>query len=103
MAVEECVLKTNTSGSVEMKHILNDGREVDLNRVVDVSSVRDEGMDPQSISLSKMAFKIRIKTGGSISVERKYHYADWARVKSDLDHERKALMEKLEEFKASKA
>jgi hypothetical protein len=86
-----------------MMFTLSDGREVDLSRVVDVSSLRDEGIDPQSISLSILAFHVRLKSRGTITVERKYHYADWAKVKKELEQERNALMEKLEEYRSGRA
>ncbi|MDD2684314.1 MAG: hypothetical protein PHY21_09365 [Candidatus Cloacimonetes bacterium] len=53
---------------------LHDGQEVDLQRVVDVSSIRDEGLDPTSISLSRIAFHIRVKSGGTIIVHKNYHF-----------------------------
>ncbi len=82
---------------------LTDGREVDLGRIVDVSTLRDSGVDPTSISMSKIGFHIRMKDGLSIVVERKYHYADWAKAKKELDEERKALLCAREEAKAKGA
>lgn len=76
---------------------LHDGQEVDLQRVVDVSSIRDEGLDPTSISLSRIAFHIRVKSGGTIIVHKNYHFSDWAEAKKALEVERKTLIEKLSE------
>ncbi|HPI26455.1 MAG TPA: hypothetical protein PLO57_08340 [Candidatus Cloacimonadota bacterium] len=85
-----------------MLYTLNDGREVDLSRVVDVSAIRDEGLDPSSISNSRIAFHIRVKSGSSILVEKKYHFADWAAKKKELDLERKAFVNALEQYRAEK-
>ncbi|HQQ67453.1 MAG TPA: hypothetical protein PLX77_01360 [Candidatus Cloacimonadota bacterium] len=85
-----------------MLYKLNDGREVDLSRVMDVSATRDEGMDPSSISDSRIAFHIRVKSGSSILVEKKYHFADWAAKKKELEMERKAFINALEQYRAEK-
>ncbi len=85
-----------------MLYKLNDGREVDLSRVVDVSAIRDEGLDPSSISNSRIAFHIRVKSGSSIVVEKKYHFADWAAKKKELELERKEFINALEQFRSSK-
>ncbi|MCB5267840.1 MAG: hypothetical protein LHW46_07030, partial [Candidatus Cloacimonetes bacterium] len=66
-------------------------------RVVDVSSIRDEGLDPTSISLSRIAFYIRVKSGGTIIVHKNYQFSDWAEAKKALEVERKTLIEKLSE------
>lgn len=81
-----------------MKYILKDGREIDLTKVYELSVVRDEGMDKQSINLSKIAFSIRLKNGQSIRVERSYHFSDWAQVKKELDQERASILQALSEL-----
>lgn len=78
-----------------MKYKLNDGREIDLNKVYELSVVRDEGMDKKSINLSKIAFSIRLKDGQSIKVEKSYHYSDWAQAKMELDQERADILNAL--------
>jgi hypothetical protein len=69
---------------------------------VDVSAIRDEGLDPSSISNSRIAFHIRVKSGSSILVEKKYHFADWAAKKKELELERKEFINALEQFRSSK-
>jgi len=69
---------------------------------MDVSATRDEGMDPSSISDSRIAFHIRVKSGSSILVEKKYHFADWAAKKKELEMERKAFINALEQYRAEK-
>ncbi len=100
--LQNFVRKISTSRSCFMLYTLNDGREVDLSRVMDVSAIRDEGLDPSSISNSRIAFHIRVKSGSSILVEKKYHFADWAAKKKELDLERKAFVNALEQYRAEK-
>jgi len=86
-----------------MKYTLSDGRELDLSRVVEVSSIRDEGIDPNSISMSRIAFQIQLKRHETISVHRSYHFSDWAEVKIELEKERKRLLEQLKAFRSGTA
>lgn len=84
-----------------MNYTLSDGREVDLSRVLNVSSLKDEGVNSQSISISKLAFHIRMKSQSSIVVERNYHFSDWAVAKIELERERNQLIQSWEAYKSS--
>lgn len=82
-----------------MLYHLKDGREIDLTKVLELSVIRDEGVDKQSISLSKIAFSIRFKNGQSIKVEHTYHFSDWAKAKKELEIQREDILSALAKLK----
>lgn len=82
-----------------MKYIFTDGIEVDLERILSVSSVRDLGLDNKSISMSKIGFSIHLDKRELVQITRSYHYSDWATVKLELEKERKDLLDKWNEVK----
>lgn len=57
-----------------------------------VSSIRDLGLDKDSISESKLGFTIRLDKHESMKITRNYHYSDWATVKIELEKERNDLL-----------
>ncbi len=61
-----------------MKYKLSDGIEIDLQRVRDISPIRDLGIDPDSIDKSILAFTIRLRSGDPLQIKEYYHYSDWA-------------------------
>ena len=85
-----------------MYYILKDGRKVDLSRVVEVSEIRDEGLDTDTISESALSFSIRIKGSSSMKVPRNYHFADWGNEKLDLRKERSRLISAWQAYKKNK-
>lgn len=78
-----------------MPYTLPDGRELDLERVIRVSKIRDEGIDSNSIEYSKLSFHIYLVDQEAIEVCLHYHYADWADRKKRLKQVRDDLLEAL--------
>lgn len=85
-----------------MKYVFKDGTEVDIERVLSVSEVRDLGMDKKSITLSKLGFSIHLSKRELVQITRNYHYSDWAKVKLELEKERQELLDKWKELSANK-
>lgn len=81
-----------------MKYTFKDGTTVDLARIVSVSPVRDLGLDPGTITMSRIGFTIHMSRRELVQITRLYHYADWAKVKNELENERKELLAKWEDL-----
>ncbi len=78
-----------------MLYTLPDGREIELEQVIRVSKIRDEGMDSNSIEYSKLTFHINLSDQETIEVCLQYHYADWAEQKKRLKQVRDDLLEAI--------
>ncbi len=85
-----------------MKYKFKDGTEVDLERIISISPIRDLGVDRKSISTSKIAFSIHMDKHEVVNISREYHYSDWATVKVELKKEREDLFAKWNELTQSK-
>ena len=81
-----------------MKYKFIDGSEVDLDRIISVSPIRDLGVDRKSISTSKIGFTVHMSKRNVVHITRDYHYSDWAAAKIELEKERKDLIEKWEDL-----
>lgn len=75
-----------------MKYTFKDGSEVDLERIENISPVRDLGKDSKTISMSKIGFSVHLSKRESLRITRTYHFQDWAAVKLELEEERQDLL-----------
>jgi len=82
-----------------MLYKLPDGREIDLTRVKSVSSIRDSGLEVNSIEKSAMTFSIRLAGSETIEVKELYHYADWAEATLKIKRMRQDLLNKLKDVR----
>ncbi|MBM4404018.1 MAG: hypothetical protein FJ042_06530 [Candidatus Cloacimonetes bacterium] len=78
-----------------MQFTLPDGQIIDLNKVAELSSIRDLGPDPHKISQCLIGFSIRMKNGQSIQVTKNYHFSDWAQAKKELELILKEIQDKI--------
>lgn len=78
-----------------MLYTLPDGREIDLDQVIRVSRIRDEGMDSNSIEYSKLSFHVYFSERETVEVWVQYHYADWAEQKKRLKQIRDDLLKAI--------
>jgi hypothetical protein len=77
--------------------MFKDGREVDLEQIKSVSTIRDLGLDKTQISVSRICFTVHLKNREELQVSREYHYSDWAEAKIELGKEREDLLNKWNE------
>lgn len=82
-----------------MKHTLIDGTVIELLKVVDVTEIKDYGLDENTIDQSTLSFTIRYKNGKSQKISMNYHYNDWFAVYNDLKNLRKELIEHWDKSK----
>ncbi|MBM4400196.1 MAG: hypothetical protein FJ041_07720 [Candidatus Cloacimonetes bacterium] len=82
-----------------MKHTLIDGTVIELLKVVDVTEIKDYGLDENTIDQSTLSFTIRYKNGKSKKISMNYHYSDWFAVYNDLKNLRKELIEHWDKSK----
>ncbi|HNQ43166.1 MAG TPA: hypothetical protein PKI59_02000 [Candidatus Cloacimonadota bacterium] len=75
-----------------MKYTLPNGKQIDIERIVSVSPVRDLGPDPKSIDLSRLGFSIHLRKREIVEVVDNYHYNDWAEVRSQLNKIRDEIL-----------
>ncbi len=80
-----------------MLYTLPDGRIVDLSCVSNVTTVRDLGVDPNTIFRSRIGFSIFLKKREILDVVGYYHYNDWATVRNGLNKIREEILCKLEQ------
>ena len=81
-----------------MKYKFEDGSEVELERIISVSPIRDLGVDKKSISTSKIGFTVHMSKREIVHITRDYHYSDWAGAKIELEKERNNLIAKWDEM-----
>jgi hypothetical protein len=67
-----------------MKYTLVDGSQIELNNIFEVSEIKDNGFDSQTIDQSTISFVIRFKSGRSKKVSKNYHFSDWFKVYKEL-------------------
>ena len=67
-----------------MLYTLPDGRSFELEKVIRVSGIRDEGEDARTIGYSSLSFHIHLSGNEVIEVAVHYLYADWAQQKKRL-------------------
>ncbi len=82
-----------------MHYTLPDGQRIDLKKVVEVGSIRDLGLDPNSISQSRIGFSIKMTGGESVQVIKNYHFCDWAIAKKELETIRKEIEGQIKDGK----
>jgi hypothetical protein len=86
-----------------MNYTFTDGTVVDLKKVVEISEIRDYGLDENTIDKSTLLFTIRYKDGTSTQIKRYYHYSDWSVIVRELRSQRADLIHKWEEQKQNNA
>ena len=74
-----------------MKYVLPDGQTIETDMITQITSVRDQGADPESIDRNILSFTIHFKGASSVKVSEYYYFADWAEVKLRLKKLRKQL------------
>jgi hypothetical protein len=67
-----------------MIYSLPDGTSFDLQKVSEISEIKDYGEDEQTIDESTLCFTVRMVNGKSIKVSLNYHYNDWFNVYKEL-------------------
>ncbi len=80
-----------------MKHTLPDGRSFQLENVLRVSKIRDEGLAGDLVEYSRLSFHITVADGEAIEVSFKYLYADWPEQKKRLSRIRENLLNALKD------
>ncbi len=66
-----------------MSYTLPSGRSINLENVVRISKIRDEG-DSSSIELSRISFRVYLDNQEAIEIFEQYHFADWSDKKRKL-------------------
>jgi hypothetical protein len=61
-----------------MSYTLPGGRLINLEDIVRISKIRDDGEDSSSIEYSKISFKVYLDNQEAIEVFEQYHFADWS-------------------------
>jgi hypothetical protein len=86
---------------VVMKLTLDDGTEIDLSNIYEVTQIKDYGFDTHTIDQSTISFIIRYKSGKSKKVSKNYHFTDWFNVYKELKALRNDIVESWQKSKRS--
>lgn len=86
-----------------MKYTLADGTSFDLEKIDDVSDIKDMGFDEKTITQSTLSFSVRLRNGKNIKVSHNYHFGDWFDVFKELKTIRNDIIKKWEEVRKNKS
>lgn len=86
-----------------MKYTMADGTSFDIEKIEDVSEIKDAGYDSKTITESILSFTVRLKGGKNIRVSHNYHFNDWFDVFKDLKKIRNDIIKKWEEVRSNKS
>jgi len=86
-----------------MKYKLADGKEFDLEKIDEISDIKDLGADSTTIMKSTLSFSIRLKNGQKLRISKSYHFNEWFEVMKELKAIRKDVLDKWEQTKKEKS
>ncbi len=86
-----------------MKYILADGTSFDIEKIEDVSEIKDAGYDSKTITESVLSFTVRLKGSKYIRVSHNYHFNDWFDVFKELKTIRNDIIKKWEKVRSKKS
>ncbi|MFO7660734.1 MAG: hypothetical protein R6V77_07460 [Candidatus Cloacimonadaceae bacterium] len=86
-----------------MKYTLADGTSFDIEKIDDVSEIKDTGYDEKTITESTLSFTIRLRNGKNVKVSHNYHFNEWFEVFKELKTIRNDILKKREEVRNKKS
>lgn len=86
-----------------MKYTLADGTSFDLEKIDDVSDIKDMGFDERTITESTLSFTVRLRNGKNIKVSHNYHFNDWFDVFKELKTIRNDIIKQWKEVRTKKS